>query len=174
MESGTERNRWHSPGRRRLITLAGASGLAGIAGALWPQSDRRTETSPPTETERPAKHQEAGSENASKAPAGTAGKVAEERAKFAGIEGERLIASSEATDSLPLVLEEVGEVIRMEGNGRAFEGYSLVFKAAEARLPGDGAYLLVHPSIGEVELFLCPVGGPVEPARYEAVISREV
>lgn len=177
MESGTEKNRWHSPTRRRLITLAGASGLAGIAGALWPDHGEGESKAPtPMKPKDPGAPPQSTPGEAPTEDQGrnAGGPVEEERSRFVQLQGESFLASSDMVDPLPLVLEEVGELVRMEGSGRKFEGYSLLFKAPSGVLPGDGAYRLVHDATGALELFLCPVGGPVIPARYEAVISRAI
>jgi hypothetical protein len=76
--------------------------------------------------------------------------------------------------SATLVLEQVGELVRVAGQGRHFDGYSLLFKAGSGAPGEDGVYRLSHPALGELEFYLGSVCGPLAPARYEAVISRAV
>ncbi len=71
-----------------------------------------------------------------------------------------------------LVLDQVGELVQMAGDGRRFEGYSMIFKVESGTLPDDGVFRLSHAALGELELYLGSVCGPATPARYEAVISR--
>lgn len=71
-----------------------------------------------------------------------------------------------------LILDQVGGLVQMAGDGRRFEGYSLLFKIESGTLPADGLFRLSHAALGELELYLGSVCGPAAPARYEAVISR--
>jgi hypothetical protein len=174
MNSESERAGGHSPVRRRLIALAGAGGAAGLAGILWPWK----EAAVPQQEEAAGKANEVGDASATQtapdaspeAPA-VDSSVSAERERFASHRGEEFkVASENAT----LVLDEVGELVRMAGQGRRFEGYSLLFKIQSGALPGDGVFRLSHAALGELEFYLGAVAGPVTPSRCEVVISRVV
>ena len=76
--------------------------------------------------------------------------------------------------SVKLVLDQVGGLMSQSGQGRRFEGYSLLFKIESGALGDDGVFRLSHPALGELDFYLGSVCGPITPARYEAVISRAV
>jgi hypothetical protein len=105
----------------------------------------------------------------STAPAGVAtSSVAAERERMAGHRGEVFTLNNGSK----LVLDQVGELVHMAGDGHRFEGYSLLFKAESGSLPADGVFRLSHAALGDLELYLGSVCGPGAAERYEAVISR--
>jgi hypothetical protein len=158
-----------------LIALAGAGGAAGLAGMLWPWKEAastrqevaagkkaKAVDNAPEESAAPQSFQEA-----PVAPSS----VSAERERFASHRGEEFkVVGENAT----LVLDEVGALVRMDGKDRRFEGYSLLFKIQSGALSGDGLFQLRHPVLGELELYIGSVAGPVSPSRCEAVISRVV
>lgn len=91
---------------------------------------------------------------------------------MAGLRGEVFLVKD--GNAANLVLEQVSELVRISGQGRRFEGYSVLFKIESGVLGDDGVFRLGHPALGELELYLGSVCGPVAPSRYEAVISRAV
>jgi hypothetical protein len=98
--------------------------------------------------------------------------VAAERERMIQHVGEVFTVKDGRTATL--VLEQVGELVRVAGQGRHFDGYSLLFKAGSGTPGEDGVYRLSHPALGELEFYLGSVCGPLATARYEAVISRAV
>lgn len=73
-----------------------------------------------------------------------------------------------ANDML-LTLHEVSETVQQG----PFVGYSLVFRGVPDRPLEQGTYTLVHREIGDVDVFLVPIG-PADDGRYqyEAVFSH--
>jgi hypothetical protein len=56
-------------------------------------------------------------------------------------------------------------------NGR-LEQFSLIFTGPASPWLQQGVYTLVHPQMGEQELFLVPLGPDATHMRYEAAFSR--
>jgi hypothetical protein len=165
-----------SPGRRRAIALAGASGLAGLAAAIWPWKHSGKGTAPIVSGPTPPRAAETGQTPAA-APSQAVvsdSSVAAERERYARCVGERFRATPEGGGPLELVLESVGPLLTMAAAQSRFEGYSLLFKIPSGTMPDDGMVHLSHEVLGETALFLVTVGNPAAQARCEAVISRAV
>ncbi|HEU5003561.1 MAG TPA: hypothetical protein VFW71_12400 [Actinomycetota bacterium] len=73
-----------------------------------------------------------------------------------------------AGGSLSLALVEVE---RHAGGAPGREGFSLTFEGPRATLLGQGVQRLAHDRLGELELFLVPVGVTETAFRYEAVFG---
>jgi hypothetical protein len=176
MNSETERAAGHSPVRRRLIVLAGAGGLAGLASTLWPREQTAESGAQAAAANAPLKVGPA-SEVAEAMPqeaASADSPVSAERERFARHQGEAFQVITDGAAGTTLVLDEVGALVRMAGQGHRFEGYSLLFKIQSGALPGDGLFRIRHDALGELEFYLGSVGGPASPSRCEAVVSRAV
>jgi hypothetical protein len=52
------------------------------------------------------------------------------------------------------------------------EQFSLIFTGVQSPWLQQGSYKLVHPRLGECELFLVPIGPDTAHMRYQAVFSR--
>jgi len=52
------------------------------------------------------------------------------------------------------------------------EQFSLIFTGVQSPWLQQGSYKLVHPQLGECELFLVPIGPDAGHMRYQAVFSR--
>ena len=93
---------------------------------------------------------------------------------FAGRVGERFdVASGEGSD-VPVVLVEATEGTEQGGPGPGGEErlqFSLVFRAPASQLWPQGIYTLAHEELGELELFLVPLGADAEGVRYEAAFA---
>jgi hypothetical protein len=51
------------------------------------------------------------------------------------------------------------------------EGFALLFTGAGQQVMAQDVYALRHPELGELAIFLVPVGADAEGVRYEAVFS---
>ena len=69
---------------------------------------------------------------------------------------------------LPIRLYEVAE----ESSSPKIEQFSLLFRGPLAPHCAQGIYSLQHDKLGELSLFLVPVGADGEGMRYQAVFSR--
>ena len=177
MDSESTRSGGYSPGRRRVIALAGAGGLAGVAASIWPWKQPAGEVSLPAVSANPSAAKAPAAEDAPAAPSPVVSDsaVSVERERFARHVGEVFRAMAEGSGTTDLVLESVGPLVAMSGDkNRRYEGYSLLFKALSGVVPGDGVCRLSHGSLGDTDFYVGAVGGPVGPPRCEAVISRAV
>jgi hypothetical protein len=86
---------------------------------------------------------------------------------FAPLEGAPFRLRWDGTD-VPLVLEEVRELGRREGFRNPF---SLLFRGPAAPLLPQQVHELAGDGLGELALFLVPVGADERGAAYEAVFT---
>lgn len=76
-------------------------------------------------------------------------------------------------ETLPLTLIEVGDLGRLP-QGAPVAGrrpFSLLFRAPGPGYLPQAIYLLVHPRMGELEIFLVPLGPDGRGMCYQAVFS---
>ncbi len=72
--------------------------------------------------------------------------------------------------------EQMGEVIEARHVGQLIEGHRQAFSVVlasgspEQYLP-QGIHVLIHPSFGELELFMVPIGPEAGQMRYEISFS---
>ena len=166
-----------SPGRRRAIALAGASGLVGLAAAIWPWKHSGKGTPPIVSGTTPPRGAAETGQTSAATPSQAVvsdSSVAAERERYARCVGERFRATPEGGGTLELVLESVGPLLTMAAAQSRFEGYSLLFKIPSGTMPDDGMVHLSPEVLGETALFLVTVGNPAAQARCEAVVSRAV
>jgi hypothetical protein len=71
-------------------------------------------------------------------------------------------------EPLPIRLYEVAE----ENSSPKIEQFSLLFRGPLVPHCAQGIYSLQHEKMGELSLFLVPVGPDGEGMRYQAVFSR--
>ena len=96
---------------------------------------------------------------------------------FSGRVGDTFDVALDDGPAVPLVLVEATESSEAGGPGPAGEQrrqFSLEFRGPADRLLPQRTYGLTHPELGELELFLVPVGpdqGPDEGMRYEAAFA---
>lgn len=93
---------------------------------------------------------------------------------FAGREGERFDASVGGETVVPLVLAEAAESPLAGGpgpEGQERHQFNLVFRGPVSPVHPQGTYLLTHADLGELEIFLVPVGVDDEGVRYEAAFA---
>jgi len=93
---------------------------------------------------------------------------------FAGRVGERFVLAADGVAPSTLDLVEATESTELGGTGA--DGvrrpqFSLVFRGGpEAALP-QSSYRLAHADLGELELFLVPIGPDAGRMRYEAAFA---
>jgi hypothetical protein len=83
------------------------------------------------------------------------------------------VAAAEGS-SLALELVQATEGGEMGGHGpegQVRQQFSLVFRGPLDRTLAQGTYRLGHPHLGEIELFLVPLGPDTEGMRYEAAFA---
>jgi|SRR5271163_1100935 len=54
------------------------------------------------------------------------------------------------------------------------EQFSLIFTGVASPWLAQGLYRLIHPQMGQHELFLVPIGPDIAGMRYEAAFSRMI
>jgi hypothetical protein len=74
------------------------------------------------------------------------------------------------TDEFALTLHEVSDPVQQAD----FFCYSLVFRGAADRPIQQGTYTLAHSEIGDIDLFLVPIGPADDTLQYEAVFSHHL
>lgn len=79
------------------------------------------------------------------------------------------IARTTAGGHAALVLDRITEQPHRKG----VEQFSLLFTTTRERVE-EGLHTLVHPALGEFDLFIAPVGSPRERAVFEACFSRHL
>ena len=78
------------------------------------------------------------------------------------------LAVSGTTATLPLELFEV--TARRAPAG--YEQYSALFRGPAAPLLPQATYVLTHPVLGELPLFIVPIGSDASGVTYEACVVR--
>lgn len=93
---------------------------------------------------------------------------------FAGREGEGFDASVGGETVVPLVLVEATESSLAGGpgpEGQERRQFDLLFRGPAAPVHPQGTYVLTHAELGELEIFLVPVGADDQGVRYEAAFA---
>ena len=93
---------------------------------------------------------------------------------FSSRVGERFEVQLGEGEALPVELAEATESTEPGGPGPKGQErlqFSLLFRSrAEGVLP-QGTYLVKHADLGELDLFLVPLGADAEGMRYEAAFA---
>ena len=93
---------------------------------------------------------------------------------FAGRVGEPFEVTVEDGAPLPLVLSQSREGEALGGvgpEGQQRRQFSLVFTGPSTRLLSQGTYDLRHAELGDLALFLVPLGPLGDEMRYEAAFA---
>lgn len=95
-------------------------------------------------------------------------------ADFAGRVGERFDLTADVDP--PMVLELVGATEGSELGGPGPEGeerrqFALVFRGPATPVLPQATYSVVHADVGELALFLVPIGPAAEGMQYEAAFA---
>lgn len=70
--------------------------------------------------------------------------------------------------ALELELEEVQD----GGRSGGYESFALRFRGPGGRFVPQQAVPLTHPELGDIDMFLVPIGVDADGYRYEAVFNR--
>ncbi len=74
-------------------------------------------------------------------------------------------------EGVPLSLVQV-ERLAPQPHAPRTDPFALIFTGPTSRVLDQRTYLLSHPSLGELEIFLVPIGpGREGPVRYQAVFN---
>lgn len=92
---------------------------------------------------------------------------------FSPLRGDTFVMHVDSTNAVPL---ELTEVTSMGGSAPAAgpgtrQPFSLLFHGPLTPLAAQAIYRLEHPTLGEFELFLVPLGPDQHGMRYEAVFT---
>ncbi|MBM7519780.1 DUF6916 family protein [Nocardioides nitrophenolicus] len=93
---------------------------------------------------------------------------------FAGLVGDGFEVTLADEGRLELVLREATLVGHSGGtgpDGSAREQFSLLFTGPEAPALAQATWPVRHPVLGELELFLVPIGPSPQGLRYEAAFA---
>lgn len=93
---------------------------------------------------------------------------------FAHRVGEPFELDVAGGSTLPVVLVDATEGAEPGGlgpDGQERLQFSLVFRGPGEPILPQGSYALVHEELGELELFLVPIGRDSEGVRYEAAFA---
>jgi len=93
---------------------------------------------------------------------------------FAGRVGESFEVSGDGVPAVTMELAEVAEGSEPGGRGPHGEErsqFSLVFRGPAGRVLPQAIYRLAHAELGELELFLVPLGPDAQGSRYEAAFA---
>jgi hypothetical protein len=92
------------------------------------------------------------------------------RSRFTPFRGATFQMAS-GTDAVDVVLTEISElkpVLRPDDEKR----FALLFVAARDHAPADGIRTFRRAGFGEIDLFVSPVGRPVNAVHYQAIVNR--
>ena len=95
-------------------------------------------------------------------------------AEFAGLVGDVFDLATDGAGTLPVELVEATESTEPGGkgpDGQTRNQFSLVFRGPTSPHLPQGTYLLTHAELGELALFLVPIGAESDGIRYEAAFA---
>jgi hypothetical protein len=87
---------------------------------------------------------------------------------FESILGDNVAVRAEDID-FQAVVKSVNLLRESPGQGR--QPFSVVLQSQDTENHGQRTYRLSHPDLGDLELFLVPVGGDEEGIRYEIIFN---
>jgi hypothetical protein len=93
---------------------------------------------------------------------------------FAGRVGEHFDATAGEDSTVRLELVDATEGSQLGGRGPEGQErlqFSLVFRGPATEALAQGTYPVSHVELGELELFLVPIGPDAEGMRYEAAFA---
>jgi hypothetical protein len=93
---------------------------------------------------------------------------------FAGRVGDLFGISGTDGPDVPLTLVEATQGSEPGGpgpEGQQRRQFSLVFRAPTSQVWHQGTYALAHDELGELELFLVPIGTDADGVLYEAAFA---
>ncbi len=93
---------------------------------------------------------------------------------FSGLLGDRFDATAAGGEAVGLELVEANQSSQPGGrgpDGKKRLQFSLVFRGPQAAYLPQGTYAVSHAGLGDLELFLVPIGPDAEGMRYEAAFA---
>jgi hypothetical protein len=93
---------------------------------------------------------------------------------FGGRTGERFEVAVDDGEPLELELTEATESTELGGpgpDGQERRQFSLIFRGPATPFVPQGTYALSHAELGELDLFLVPLGPDGDGMRYEAAFA---
>jgi len=86
----------------------------------------------------------------------------------------RFSMSLKGDHTLDMPLVEISPETRINNGAKIYSAFTLLFDAPQGTPSADGIYHIRHPQLGEMDLFLSPVGHTVTKVQYEAAFTRLV
>jgi hypothetical protein len=86
-------------------------------------------------------------------------------------EGTKFRVLVEAPEPFELELLKVQGYQPQENEGREMERYSLTFNGPAHMFLQQGTYAMEHPAMGEMQLFIVPIGRDERGFQYEVVFN---
>ncbi|WP_338285882.1 hypothetical protein [Luteolibacter sp. LG18] len=86
----------------------------------------------------------------------------------------RFSMSLTGNSTVDMTLVEVGAESTLVNGADKYTAFSILFRAPQGSPSEDGTYHIRHQELGEMELFLTPVGRYTDHVRYEAAFTRKV
>ncbi|MDO9414088.1 MAG: hypothetical protein Q7T81_16075 [Pseudolabrys sp.] len=90
---------------------------------------------------------------------------------FAGKTGEVFSISDTDVPQIPLTLTETERVKAHRGPAGMREPFSLIFVARDPRVLPQRIYRLEHNDLGELDIFLVPIGKTADGVSYQAMFA---
>lgn len=90
---------------------------------------------------------------------------------FADKVGEVFTISEEAVPGIPLILTEAEPLSPARAPRGVRPPFSLIFLAKDPRVLMQRLYRMEHNELGELSIFLVPVGKDAEGVQYQAVFN---
>ncbi|GAB3242635.1 DUF6916 family protein [Nocardioides dilutus] len=95
-------------------------------------------------------------------------------ADFAGRVGDTFVVAADGADRTEIELVEATEGLEAGGpgpDGQERRQFSLVFRGPPGAPMQQGIRQLTHHTLGELDLFLVPIGSDAAGVRYEAAFA---
>lgn len=90
---------------------------------------------------------------------------------FAGKTGEVFSIGDTDVPPIPLTLTEAVRVKAHRGHAATREPFSLIFVARDPRVLPQRIYRLEHNDLGELDIFLVPIGKTADGVSYQAMFT---
>jgi hypothetical protein len=153
--------------RRRILGWGGVGAVGAITGYLtWPRhEDGPAAVAPVTQSVPVADHPQESTGSETPSHAGVIG-----REDFL----PHLKSTFVLDSGVSCTLAEVGAARKLVGPTAEFTCFSLLFTAPAGLTPDSRIHRLTHRKMGELELFLSPIGLSGEVTHLEAVFTQRV
>ncbi|MFD0894874.1 hypothetical protein KBB96_04345 [Luteolibacter ambystomatis] len=85
----------------------------------------------------------------------------------------RFSMSLTGSSTVDMTLSEVSAETRIHNDANAYTAFTILFDAPKGSPAAEGIYHIRHPQLGEMDLFLAPVGNTIARLQYEAAFTRK-